>query len=167
MSINLNPYWIAGFVTGEGSFIISISKKGKLVLTFSVGQTTSDQHVLWALWVYFGKNGNVNSSMSNVAELRISNSDGIRLLILFFDQYPILGNKSKDYFAWREVAIIKQRNEHYTSAGFARCVSLYAHQNTGRNYHDLGQRGKGIEVQGEQKSYGSPRVNTTSRQLML
>jgi hypothetical protein len=57
----------------------------------------------------------------NTAKLDIS-KEGIRVIINFFDQYPILGNKALDYAGFREVAIIIERNEHKTKKGLQRCI---------------------------------------------
>jgi hypothetical protein len=51
--------------------------------------TTTDQLILWAIWVYFGKFGNVYESHGNTATLKITCKEGIRKLRNFIEIYPI------------------------------------------------------------------------------
>ena len=158
--IKFNPYWISGFVAGEGCFLIN-SKKG---IEFHLCLTTSDQHILWAIWTYFGKHGKVRKTHNNTATLKITNKEGIRVLINFFDKYPILGNKCLDYAAFREIAILKERNQHNTKEGYKRCVELYVNQNTGRNYYNSSQRAKIIKKYAEILDYNGQKLSIEAKQ---
>jgi len=165
-SIQLDPNWISGFIAGEGSFIIIQKNEKYITSIFSLCLTTSDQHILYAIWVYFGKHGNVYASHNNTATLSIFSNKGIRVLIDFFDKYPILGNKALDYVAFREIAILKERSQHLTKKGYQRCIELYINQNTGRNYFDASQRAKVINNLPEIPSYAGPLKNPADRKLI-
>jgi hypothetical protein len=90
--IDLNPWWIAGIVAGEGSFIISHSDLN-FTVKFSITLTTTNQHLIWAIWEYFCRIGGVNSSSSSMARLQIGGiKDLNNVIIPFFDQYSVLGN---------------------------------------------------------------------------
>ncbi len=164
-NISLNPDWISGFVAGEGSFIIK-SSNGKFSPIFSISLTRSDQHILWAIWVFFGKFGNVYESHGNTATLTISCKKGIKIIIDFFDKYPILGNKALDYAAFREVAILKERNQINTKEGYKRCAELYSNQNTGRNYNDESQRIKIIKEYEEIQDYNGQKLTFEERKKL-
>jgi hypothetical protein len=46
----LDPYWISGFVAGEGCFMILINRQTKTPsVHFAIALTTTDQHILWAI----------------------------------------------------------------------------------------------------------------------
>lgn len=161
-SIKLNPNWISGFVAGEGSFIITKSNDS-FSPKFSICLTRSDQHILWTIWVFFGKFGNVYETHGNTATLTISCKKGLKILIDFFDKYPILGNKALDYAAFREVVILKERNQHNTKKGYKRCIELFINQNTGRNYYNPSQRAKIIKKYEEIKDYNGPKLTMDER----
>jgi hypothetical protein len=166
-NIKLNPYWISGFTAGEGSFIIKSNLEKSFGVVFSIGLTTSDQHILWTIREYFGGIGNVYSSHGNIAILTVSSKKDLRILIDFFDKYPILGNKALDYAGFREVAILIERKEQYTEKGYERCIELYINQNTGRNYHDASQRAMIIDNFKEYPNYGGINLSPNERALLF
>lgn len=132
--VDLNPWWIAGIVAGEGSFIISHSDSN-FTVRFSIALTTTNQHLIWAIWEYFGRIGRVSLGSNDCAQLVISNPrDIINVLIPFFDQYSVLGNKSLDYAGFREVTHLIHSKLHLTESGYQRCLHLYSVQNTGRDF---------------------------------
>jgi LAGLIDADG endonuclease len=75
---NLNPFWISGFVTGEGSFTYftktRINSIGETVkdysLIFEVSQRTQDLHILNLINIYF-KIGNVYTDTKGISRYRL------------------------------------------------------------------------------------------------
>ncbi len=140
--VQLNPWWIAGLIAGEGSFILSFNSASRLVkVSFQLSLTSTNQHLLWAIWTFFNQTGSVHYGSRNMASYTINDLNSIiHVLIPFCDKYFILGNKALDYAAFREVAFILYNKQHLTEAGLARCLDLYRTQNTGRDYYDPSQR---------------------------
>ena len=108
---NLNPFWISGFFTGEGSFTYftrtSINSVGKLVkdysLVFEVSQRAQDLHILNLINYYF-KTGNVYTNTKGISryKLRINNQN-INTLVNHFNNYPLVGYKALQYLAWIKI----------------------------------------------------------------
>ncbi|ORY14354.1 homing endonuclease, partial [Rhizoclosmatium globosum] len=123
---------IAGFVSGDGSFFINKTTSVKGM--FSVSQSVTNQHVLWAIWVYFGKVGGVSGEKSSPnSKLVVSGiADLINVIIPFFDKYYILGNKSLDYADFRKVCFLIAKKEHLTEAGKTQCLAIRSGMNSYR-----------------------------------
>lgn len=89
-SMIIHGLWMAGFVTGDGSF-----SKGK-VYAFSVGQDKRDSHLIISMKDYFSC-GHI-SSFSNAIVFRVTSKSNIKdIIIPFFDKYPVAGSKLISY----------------------------------------------------------------------
>jgi hypothetical protein len=55
------------------------------------------------------------------------------IVIPFFDQYSVLGNKSLDYADFREALALMKSKQHLTQAGLDKCRVLSNRMNTGRD----------------------------------
>jgi hypothetical protein len=107
-SYSLNPYWILGFVCGEGSFIyftrtrLTASGVIKLdyTLVFETSQLPLDTVLLNAVLEHIGF-GNLFSRIGAVSRIRIVNVDILQHYVLpFFTLYPMPGYKGIQYRAW-------------------------------------------------------------------
>ena len=81
---------------------------------FSISQSVTNQHVLWAIFDYFGKVGGVSGEKnSSSSKLTISGiKDLVNIVLPFFDKYYIVGNKSLDYADFRKVCLMIYNKEH-------------------------------------------------------
>jgi len=61
-------------------------------------------------------------------------ADIIEKIIPFFDKYPILGEKAKDFEDFKRVALMIQSGEHLTLNGLEQIRPIKARMNTGRTY---------------------------------
>ena len=136
-----DPFWVAGFISGDGSFYLSIrskisptSAKGNIwrsvSLIFGVNLHIRDKDVIQALAYYFNSlNGNGSDSLTvKPYSISIRNhsvslyirrlSDIVNIIIPFFEKHPILGVKSLDFADFKKVVEIVQNKEHLTSSGF-------------------------------------------------
>jgi hypothetical protein len=111
---NLNPFWISGFVTGEGYFTYftntRINSVGKIIknysLVFEVSQKTKDLHILNLINVYF-KIGNVYTDTKGMSRYRLRmNNQKNNTLIIHFNNYPLVGYKALQYLAWIKIVNI-------------------------------------------------------------
>lgn len=145
-----DPYWLAGFSSGDGSFDIKISSSktsklgSRVQLRFSVGLNIRDVELIKYLVTYFNlgystdfnppavKNDNIKYVYitDNSVNLQVINySDIMYKIIPFFEKYLILGNKSLDF---KKVANIIKNKEHLTSEGFNNIINIKSGMNRGR-----------------------------------
>lgn len=141
-----NPVWILGFTEGEGCFLInkqSAPQKGntkKLEFTFwlefSITLHNRDQALLEQIRVNLGC-GNVYpkrvATNKKYFSYRIARFDDISTKIIpFFQKYPLIGDKNKNFQDWCLAADILKRKEHFTEAGMVKLTNLKENMNKGR-----------------------------------
>ena len=116
-SINIiNPYWIVGFIMGDGGFTFSksvtISKKtGETRISFSmqmfVSQLNTDIYLLKSIANHIGTGLIRSYPKYSVTNLLVSDLKSIQHLILpFFHKYPLLGHKKIQYNLWLKAVFI-------------------------------------------------------------
>lgn len=104
-----NPWWINGFIVGEGSFTffkrtrVTISDKLKKIdftLVFEISQRTNDSYLLNAILAYFGT-GNIFNDKKGISRCRFSALPILQHIILpYFKFFPLTGFKKKQYDIW-------------------------------------------------------------------
>lgn len=136
----ISPYWLLGFIEGEGSFYI-ISKDFQLV--FDLSQTEKDFLLMQAIQDFLNKltpsnlelpvfNGSVaNSDISSlnkknrikahhydVYRLSVANTAYIRnIFIPFLNSLTWFSKKAKDFQDWKTILQLKDNGLHYTDEG--------------------------------------------------
>ena len=129
--INLlnKPWWIAGFVCGEGSFTYYKAKKisalglikTNIQMGFECSQQTTDYYLLKKIWDYFGV-GQIYTD-KKVSRIRITQLVQLQHVIIpFFSKYSIYGFKQTQYNVWLE-SVTVLISEPY---GIERTVKLMA-----------------------------------------
>lgn len=132
-----NPFWVAGFISGDGSFYFSIRTKTSPVssniwrivsLILKVNLHIRDKEVVQAIASYFSLLNNKSSETlkpypifikTQSVSFTIRNfTDIVNTVIPFFDKYPILGVKSLDFADFKKVAEMVNNKEHLTNSGF-------------------------------------------------
>lgn len=133
----MHPSWVAGFVSGEGNFLIGIykslaSKSGfHCYLRFKVSQDCRDEFLLRSFITFFGCGSCVRSK--NLVEFICVNTKYINNIILpFFIKYPVLGVKALDFNDWCKGAEILQDKAHLTPEGLAQLKALKLGMNKNR-----------------------------------
>ena len=110
----LNPFWISGFATGEGSFTYftktRVNSAGKTVkdysIVFEISQRTQDLDILNLIASYF-KVGNVYTDTSGISRYRLRTKDQIiNTLIPHFNSYPLAGYKSLQCSVWFKIVYL-------------------------------------------------------------
>ena len=118
-----DPEWIAGFVSGKGSFSIyasqSVDKPVSLsfrVFHYELG--AKDDELLKFLG-YFFNCGNFNYHEDKKAVIFVIRKfeDINHKIIPFFDKYKIKGVKYQDFKDWSEAAKIIESKNHLTQEG--------------------------------------------------
>jgi len=119
-----DPEWIAGFVSGKGSFSIytsqSVDKPVSLsfrVFQYELGGAKDDE--LLKFLGYFFNCGNLNYHEDKKAVIFVIRKfeDINHKIIPFFDKYKIKGVKYKDFKDWSEAAKIIESKNHLTQEG--------------------------------------------------
>ena len=119
-----SSHWLAGFVSGKGTFFIQTSKSKthklgiSVALNFYVVQNIRDSYLLASFAQIFGcgsfniveKSGIVTFSVRNLSEI----TDKI---IPFFEEYKIQGVKAKDFYDFKEASILMKSKSHLTIEG--------------------------------------------------
>nr|YP_009059684.1 LAGLIDADG/HNH endonuclease [Parasitella parasitica]AIO05734.1 LAGLIDADG/HNH endonuclease [Parasitella parasitica] len=134
---DLNPFWISGFITGEGSFTYftrgaapyplglgqALSPGGArtrknsknetvkdLTLVIEVSQDSKDGYILTSIINYFGV-GKVYHEIRGVTKYRlVIKEEIIDKLVPHFINYPLSGNKLLQYNIWIEIVKILIQN---------------------------------------------------------
>lgn len=117
----LDPYWLAGFTSGEGCFSVSIVKSRNIELIrlrFYLSQHTRDEELMKSLTEYFNcgfyrKNGDRPSGFFAVDKF----SDLNEKIIPFFKKYCIFGVKKLDFQDFCIAAKLMEKKQHLTPEG--------------------------------------------------
>ena len=133
----LDPNWLVGFTAGEGSFLIqtakSVSHKSgyRVLLRFAIGQHIKDAQLISNLIAYLGC-GRYSESL-NYAEFAVTKfSDISEIIIPFFEKYPIIGVKAKDFLCFCQAAVILSNKYHLTEKGLEEIFTLKRSMNRER-----------------------------------
>nr|QIJ45957.1 hypothetical protein [Calonectria ilicicola] len=122
----LDPNWLAGFVSGEGCFYITIfnsptTKSGVQVqLGFNLTQDIRDEDLMNCLSSYLdcGRLKKTSKNKSSCIDLVVTKfSDLNTKIIPLFNQHKLLGVKALDFDNWCSAAILFSNKEHLTTEG--------------------------------------------------
>jgi hypothetical protein len=115
----LDPWYVTGFVDGEGSF--TFSRNGRsLALYFAIKLTYRDLPVLRSLHSFFGGVGKIylvrpphtpgpKSGMTKTAYYyRITKIADLAVVVEHFDKYPLVGLKRESYQIWKRMYLLKR-----------------------------------------------------------
>jgi hypothetical protein len=121
-SKKMNPFWVAGFVEGEGCFYVKTSKikQGlgiayKVNVYFSISQHKRDIALLENLATYFngGLVETVKTRPTQSSYVVYKFDDILNKIIPFFDTYPLQGKKRLDFYDFKKIASITEKNTNY------------------------------------------------------
>lgn len=132
-----HPEWMAGFVSGEGCFLVQMAKYGKdkldgVSLSFKVSQHLRDELLLRSFISFFGCglfNYHGVNSKSGVFIVRkfVDISDKI---VPFFKNHEIRGIKREDFEDWFKVVELIRAKAHLTEAGVEKIRGIKSGMNT-------------------------------------
>nr|WDS46445.1 LAGLIDADG homing endonuclease [Cyathus striatus] len=117
----IDPYWISGFVDGDGSFSVKIYQRKtsyQVELRFRITQHIRDAHLLGVIAESL-ECGKVYTRANNLAcDLEVFNfQDVFKKIIPFFQKYPLQTVKEKDFKDFSIVAGYMQNKDHLTPEG--------------------------------------------------
>jgi hypothetical protein len=132
-----DPFWLAGFTSGEGNFMVGIRESPthklgfRVELRFALVQHSRDEQLIRGLADYL----NCGTIMEdrNAFYFRVFKfSDIVEKIIPFFNQYPIQGVKHLDYLDFCQVAELIKQKKHLTVEGLEQIKQIKARMNAGR-----------------------------------
>ena len=132
--LNLNPWFVTGFIDGEGSFGIQIIKtsddKWSVKPLFQIGLHKKDEDLLKRVKNYFGV-GNIYNDGSQSIKFHVKSIKELVTIINHLDKYSLITKKQADYLIFREVIMMMQNKEHLTPEGLEKIVAHRASLNLG------------------------------------
>jgi hypothetical protein len=136
-SCPLDPWFITGFVDGEGSFMIRVRKNPKyrigfvVEVYFSITLHKKDQKILEDIQSYFGV-GKIRNDVNDKVKFRVESlKDIVSKIIPHFEKYSLITQKLGDYLLFRDVVNMMINKEHLTKKGLNKIVSIKAVANLG------------------------------------
>lgn len=130
--INITPYWLLGFIEGEGCF--SINKVNNFRLDFSISQSSTSFALMQKIKIYLenlpGTDGNHVGAVG-ISEVRSNNPrhesttriETTRILFISKFFIPLLDSlvwRSKkwlDFQDWKNILMLKEQGHHFTEQG--------------------------------------------------
>jgi hypothetical protein len=133
------PSYVSGYVDGEGCFCVSLRPQPRIRVgwevrpSFSVSQNGDRSELISLLPEFFGC-GCIRPDRSDRTvkfEVRSLN-DLVVKVIPFFDQFPILSAKRRDYEIFKDVCRIMVKGHHLQRDGLLEIADLATTMNGGR-----------------------------------
>ena len=115
----LNNHWLAGFIQGDGSIIVLLSKKRnsyEMAMNISISQKKTK-----VARVNPGNLGSTGHRKPLDTYYYTSNSftNAVKL-IQYLDRFQLIGNKLDQYWLWRQAYILFQDKVHLSPEGIAK-----------------------------------------------
>jgi len=141
--IRITPYWLLGFVEGDGSFYT----RKNFALSFNIVQSAKDLVLMEAIRDYLnnlasslndraGLDGAIRLSYkksSNMIYLAIHRLEYISLVLIpFFDRLTWQSKKELDYLDWKIILKFRKLGLHYTDQGIKVLNSILGGMNNNR-----------------------------------
>ena len=134
----IDPNWLAGFTSAEGSFLIKVTpsktKVGQRVqLVWQLTQDSRDAKLMVYIKELLGC-GNVYKNRTWI-DFKVTKFDDIQNKIIpFFKKYAVKGIKSKNFDDFCKVAYMMKEKKHLTKQGLEQIKKIKAGMNTGRKW---------------------------------
>lgn len=132
----LNPYYVSGFIDGEGSFSVSVGrhktlKRGIEVRPeFEIELRADDRKILERICVTFDCGRLYDCSYDrygwypHVKYKITSTKDMESFLFPFLDKFPLQAKKAEVYKYFREIVIMVRQKTHLNDKGFKKILRL-------------------------------------------
>ena len=128
-------HFIAGYVSGGGSFYISAPKTsaGQLQCGFSLKVRDDDRELVEAVWQALAGVGRLYPLAARrgaAVTLMIRRlGELVNTVIPFFDRYPLRGRQRANYDLWKQAVLMMWNDEHLTHEGQAAILEIKAQMN--------------------------------------
>ena len=137
----LNPWWIAGFVDGEGCFSISFVKNNtvrfgyQIFTEFVITQGEKSKSCLEEIMTYFGCgklyiNNRTDNHNEPLYRYCVRSRDDLQNIIIpFFYKHKLKTSKSIDFDIFAKVVAMMYEGKHLNEEGFLKIRELAAQTN--------------------------------------
>lgn len=135
---NFDPYWIAGFVSGEGCFLINLYKAStklgvSVSLVFQITQHSRDVELMKSLISFFNCGRYAFRTNKNYGDFLVTTfSDVNDKIIPFFKKYKIAGVKERDFLDFCKASDIIKAKGHLTLRGLKEISEIKGGMNSKR-----------------------------------
>lgn len=139
-NIILDPHWISGFISAEGSFDVRMpstnSKLGNRVqLRFRISQHSRDFILMQKIVEYWGSGKIYKYAGKSAVSLTIVDfKDITNIIIPFLNENPIIGVKLYDYLDWCKIHSLMINRSHLTVQGIDSIRIIKSGMNRGRDF---------------------------------
>ncbi len=141
----LHPYWITGFVDGEGCFKVILRKKDnfktgwKLEVRFQILLHIRDKNLILDIRSFFNDIGTIYENNIYIQYEIGKIDDLIKIIIPHFEKFPLFTKKKKDFLLWRDIVHLISKKEHLNKEGLIEILKLKASLNRGlpENFEDF------------------------------
>jgi len=125
----LDPYWIVGFVDGEGCFYVGLNQpnrtlKWQILPEFRVVQHERNVNSLLKIQSYFGF-GIVGKNNDNKQEFRVRGLENLNKIVEFFKTYKLQTCwKKKSFEVFSKIMEMINNKEHLSDEGRRKIATL-------------------------------------------
>ena len=140
-----NNSWLTGFTESDGHFGIKyIERKAKsdtrkrsvsksVTLKFVLNQRSFDKSTSssmkpfmesLAFFLFCNLTSYINNTNSEILSVSVSSLDSVKLLVNYFNKYPLIGDKLNDFKKWEIIYNMFIKKEHITDQGRLKIKSL-------------------------------------------
>ena len=130
-----DPNWVSGFTSGEGCFFVksNANNSRQFVLGCQITQHNRDS-ILMKKFLAFFNCGRIETSRALYVNFIVTKLlDVNKIIIPFFENYPVLGSKSKDFLYWKRIAKLMSEKAHLTEEGAEEILRIKSNMNASRN----------------------------------
>jgi len=132
----INPHFITGFVDGDGSFSISITRKSSGLLwkvqpIFTIGLQGKDLDLLNQIKTLFGVGEIYTKEDGSVTYIVGSLKDITNVIIPHLSKYPLITQKRVDFELFKQIVEIMNKGGHLTMEGLNSIVAIKASMDLG------------------------------------
>ena len=145
--IRITPYWLLGFIEGEGCF--SINKGNNFRLDFSISQSSTNLELMQKIKIYLenlpGTEGNYVGALgiSKVISNNINHQSTTRIetaripyitdvLIPFLESLVWQSKKRFDFEDWKNILMLKEQGHHLSEQGVKLINLILSQMNNNR-----------------------------------
>ena len=135
-NFKINPWFLTGFIDGEGCFWVSLSKDNtrktglRVKLYFEIHLHKRDIALLEQIKKFFGA-GNIYTKKDNSITYLVTSVKELQEIRKHFEKYPLLTKKRADFELWAQILYLIQNKEHLTVEGLTKIVAIRASLNKG------------------------------------
>ena len=134
---SINPNWLAGFVEGEGCFLVSIKDskttvlKKAVQLKFKLSQHKRDEQLMMNIvdLLGFGRIYKINEA---AIEIVVTKFTDLNNLLALFKEYPLQGAKLKYLQDFRRIVELMLNKDHLSASDLDLICKIKAGMNIGR-----------------------------------